>query len=59
MAADKLRTGRPPRKPGERQSERITVYLTAAERERLGTLAKKAGISLAALVMRPWREKEE
>ena len=58
-AADKLRTGRPTRAPGEKQSERITVYLTAKERKRLGALAKKADISLAALVMRPWREKEE
>ena len=35
------------------------VYLTPAERTRLGALAKAEGISLAALVMRPWREKEE
>lgn len=59
MAADKLRTGRPPGDPSERQSERVMVYLTPAERKRLGALAKAEGISLAALVMRPWREKEE
>ena len=59
ILADKLRTGRPPGDPRERQSERVMVYLTPAERKRLGALAKKADISLAALVMRPWREKEE
>ena len=35
------------------------VYLTPVERKRLGTQAAAEGISLAALVMRPWREKEE
>ena len=35
------------------------VYLTPAERKRLGALAKSAGIALAALIMRPWREQEE
>ena len=56
MAADKQRTGRPPMAPKEKHSEQIMVYLTQAERKRLGKLAKKEGISLAALIMRPWRE---
>ena len=59
IQADGLRTGRPAGDPSDRQSERVTVYLTPAERTRLEALAKKAGIALAALIMRPWREKEE
>ena len=58
-AADKKRTGRPPKAPQEKQSEPVMVYLTPVERKRLGTQAAAEGISLAALVMRPWREKEE
>ena len=59
ILADKLRTGRPPGDPSERQSERVMVYLTPAERARMGDLATKAGISLAALIMSPWRKDEE
>jgi len=56
-AADKLRTGRPPKPPEEKLSEPVMVYLTKAERARLEALAKKEGITLASLIMRPWREK--
>jgi hypothetical protein len=59
MAADKRRTGRPPMAPAEKHSEQVMVYLTPAERKRLEKLAKKEGIPLAALIMRPWREKGE
>jgi len=59
MAADKRRTGRPPKPPAEKKSEPIMVYLTPAERKRLEKLARKEGIPLAALIMRPWREKGE
>ena len=59
IRTDKLRTGRPPIDASERQSERVMVYLTPAERKRLGALAKSEGVSLAALVMRPWRKEEE
>ena len=59
IAADKRRTGRPPKPPKEKRSEHIMVYLTPAERKRLEKLAKKEGIPLAAFIMRPWREKKE
>ena len=49
--------GRPPKSPGEKQGERITVYLTKAEYGRMQALAKEKGVSLASLVMLPWREK--
>ena len=57
LAADKRRPGRPPKSSQEKHSEQIMVYLTPAERRRLEKLAKKEGIPLAALIMRPWREK--
>ena len=59
IQADRLRTGRPPKKPSEKQSERITVNLSLAERKRLEKLAEKEGVHLAELIMRPWREKGE
>jgi len=35
------------------------VYLTPEERKRLEQLAEEENISLAAIIMRPWREKKE
>ena len=58
-AADKHRTGRPPKKRAEKQSKRIMVYLTPDEYKRFEAEAKEEGLSLASLVMRPWREKED
>lgn len=58
LAADKLRTGRPPKHPSERHSEQVMVYLTRAERRRLGALARKRGVSLASLIMSPWRKEQ-
>lgn len=57
IAADKLRTGRPRKSQREKQSERVMVYLTETERMRLEELAKREGLSLSSLIMRPWREK--
>jgi len=57
-AADKLRTGRPPKEPAEKWSERITIYMTPTERARLESLAEQEGVSVAVLIMRPWREGE-
>lgn len=50
--------GRPPKKKAEKQSERVMVYLTLRERARLEAMAKKEGLHLAALIMRPWREEK-
>lgn len=57
IAADKKRTGRPRKADKERQSEKVTVYLTKAELRRLEKVAKEEGLPLASLIMRPWREK--
>ena len=59
IEADMLRTGRPLKPLAEKQTERVTVYLTKAERERLGELARREGVPLATLIMRSWREKGE
>ena len=59
IAADKRRTGRPRKPVGKKQSRRITVYLTPDEYRQLEEWAKQKGVSLAELVMRPWREKEK
>lgn len=56
MAADKLRSGRPPKPKEEKQSERTMVSMTKSERDRLDALARKEGMSLGSLIMRPWRE---
>lgn len=50
------KAGRPPKPVGEKQSKRITVYLTPSEYQRFQELAEKEGVSLAELVMRPWRD---
>jgi hypothetical protein len=57
IAADKLRTGRPRKSRREKQGDRVMVYLTQTERRRLEQLAKREGLSLSSLIMRPWREK--
>jgi hypothetical protein len=56
--ADKLRTGRPPVKPRVRKSARITIQLTPEERTKLMEMASAEGLSLAALIMRPWRKEQ-
>jgi hypothetical protein len=55
-AADKSRTGRPPKQPADKWSQRVTVYMTTAERDRLQALAQKEGITMTSLIMGPWRE---
>ena len=58
-AADKRRTGRPPKADEERRSEPVMVYLTKAERIRLDALAEAEGVTLATLIMSRWRDRED
>jgi hypothetical protein len=58
IAADRRRTGRPPKPKAEKQSARVMLNLTQAERARLEKLAKAEGLPLATLIMRPWREEK-
>jgi predicted HicB family RNase H-like nuclease len=57
VVADSLRTGRPPKKPAERQTEQVTVRMTPAMRKKLEKQAKDERVPLAELIMRPWTEK--
>ena len=56
IAADKLRTGRPPKAEAQKRTRQVTVYLTEAEWDELRKLAKEGDLSVASLIMRPWRE---
>ena len=56
QAADKRRTGRPPKQPADKWSQRVTVYMTKAERDQLEALAEKEGVTMASLIMRRWRD---
>ena len=46
-------------KKAEKHSRRIMVYLTPDEYKQFEAEAKKEGLSLASLIMRPWRKKED
>ncbi len=50
--------GRPPKTKATKQGRQITFYLTEAEYTRVAAQAAKEGLSLAALIMRPWREEQ-
>ena len=50
------RMGRPPKPPHLKQSEMISVHVTPSERRRLEGEAARLGVTLSALLMRPWRK---
>ena len=50
--------GRPPMPAAEKCGERVTIRMTKAERRTLEREAKRLGVSLAALLLRPWRKEE-
>ncbi len=56
IAADRLRTGRPPKPAEQKLSERIIVRMTKGDRTRLEALAAKEGVPLSVYLMRPWRK---
>jgi len=57
MKAKKKTRGRPPKALAERQSERLMVYLTPAERKQLEAEAREAGgLPLAVYLMSFWRK---
>ena len=57
IRADRLRTGRPPKPARDKLSEKVMVYLTKAERAKLQAQAQEEGMTLAAMIMSPWRQK--
>jgi len=48
--------GRPRKAKDKKQSAHLSVYLTPMERDTLGKLARQKGLSLASLIMLPWRQ---
>jgi len=42
--------------PADRQNETVLVRMTKAERKSLEALANRDGLTLSALMMRPWRK---
>ena len=55
----KKRMGRPPKPAADRHTEQVNVRMTKSEKKRLLAEASRLGTSLAALLMRPWREQDE
>ena len=58
-AKPKKKMGRPPKAPADRLDARVTVKMTHAERKRLEEIARREGLPLAHLLMKPWREEGE
>lgn len=51
-----MKRGRPPKSEHERYSEQVNVRMSKDERIRLDREAERLGITLSALLMRPWRK---
>jgi len=52
----KAKMGRPPLLPHLKRGMVLSIRITRGERARMEAEADKAGLSLAELLMRPWRE---
>ena len=57
VAADSRRTGRPPKPPTERRTERMVVRLTREEKAKLEGRAGKAGLPLSTYILHLLQEK--
>jgi hypothetical protein len=53
------RMGRPPKPASERLTKQVNVMLTKAEWRALLAVARKEGLTLSGLLMRPWRKGED
>ena len=49
--------GRPPMKPKDRRSVKITVRFTGEEAARLAAEAKRSGRTMGAVLAGPWRSR--
>lgn len=56
IAADDRRTGRPPKKEGERRASRFSVNLTDFEYAGIWFSAEKAGMSMSAYLVGLWMQ---
>jgi hypothetical protein len=50
------RAGRPPKNPAEKRSAFVGVKMTRAERAALAAEARRAGVTVSDVLMRPWRK---
>jgi len=48
--------GRPPKKASEKHSKKILLAVTPGEWRAVRTDAKKAGLTVTGLLLRPWRK---
>lgn len=58
IEADAHRPGRPPKRPAEKRGRQVNVRMTPGEWKRLSAEARRLGVSMSALLMRPWRKGE-
>jgi len=56
MKIKKAKMGRRPKPPQLKRSKSVTVKMTFTEHGSIKAAAKAAGLSLPALLMRPWRK---
>ena len=56
MSKKRKKMGRPPLPENKRRGASITLRVTARERARLKAEAKRQGVSVSDVLMRPWRE---
>ena len=54
----KRKAGRPPKPKMQKWRERFFVNMTTAERKMLKAAARREGVSVSVLLMRPWRKGE-
>lgn len=55
----KKRLGRPPKAPSERRGVTITMRLTEDELARVRAAAKREGVTVTELLLRPWQKKRK
>ena len=59
IAADAKRTGRPPKRPQDRQSLTIGVKVTPAQKRRVAKAARAAGMHLGPYLLHCFEQRED
>lgn len=55
----KVKMGRPLKPEEDKLVKQVNVRMTQVERERLNAECERQGISLSALLMKPWRTQDK
>jgi hypothetical protein len=55
----RARMGRPPKAAAQRRTECVMIRLTKAEKRILEREARQLGLSLSAVILKPWRDQLE